>query len=61
MEFVITIERDSESDSVSIYSEEPNIVVIRDANMSDADLLRDYAEILEDVRAHHADEAAAKA
>ncbi len=52
MELVITIERDSESDSVSIYSEDPNICVIRDADVSDDDLLREYADILEDVRAH---------
>jgi hypothetical protein len=52
-EIVITIERTTTQ--ASIYSEEPGIIIIRDAHVSDRELLSTYADVLEVHRASEAD------
>ncbi|HEY5350759.1 MAG TPA: hypothetical protein VIJ64_13525 [Candidatus Lustribacter sp.] len=47
MEIVITLEREPGAPTVGICSEEPAIYVIRDANVSDRELLIAYADALE--------------
>jgi hypothetical protein len=50
-ENVITIERTPGAPTVAIYSENPNITVVRDASVTDTELLAAYAEALEESRA----------
>jgi hypothetical protein len=50
-EIVITIEREPGAPTVGIHSEEPGIVVIRDASASNGELLAAYAVALEDLEA----------
>jgi hypothetical protein len=45
---VITIEREPDAPTIAAYSEEPSITVVRDASVSDKELLLAYAEALED-------------
>ena len=47
MEIVITIERDEDASSIAAYSENPNITVVRDASVSNRELLAAYADALE--------------
>jgi hypothetical protein len=50
MEIVITLEREPGASTVGIYSEDPAIYVIRDATVSDTDLLAAFACALADLR-----------
>ena len=45
---VITIEREHGAPTIAAYSDEPSITVVRDASVSDKDLLVAYAKALED-------------
>jgi hypothetical protein len=47
MEINITLEREPGAPTAGIYSENPNIFVVRDAGVSDRDLLVAYADALE--------------
>lgn len=47
MEIVITLEREPGAPTVGISSEHPNITVVRDASVSDRELLTAYADLLE--------------
>jgi len=47
-EIVITIERELGAPTVAAYSEEPSITVVRDAKVSNRDLLVAYADALEE-------------
>ncbi len=47
MELHITLEREPGAPTVGISSEDPNIIVIRDASVSDRDLIVAYADALE--------------
>ena len=49
MEIAITLVREQGAPTVGIYSEEPAIYVIRDAAVSDKELLAAYADALEDI------------
>jgi hypothetical protein len=49
-EIVITIERTPGAPTVAIYSENPNITVVRDAGATDSELLAAYTEAREDSR-----------
>jgi hypothetical protein len=48
MEIAITLVREPGAPTVGVYSEEPAIYVIRDANVSDKELLAAYADALEE-------------
>jgi hypothetical protein len=45
---IITIEREPGAPTIAAYSDEPSITVVRDASVSDKELLLAYAEVLED-------------
>ncbi len=45
----ITIEREPGAPTIAAYSDEPNITVVRDANVTDRELLMAFADVLEDV------------
>jgi hypothetical protein len=47
-EIVITIEREPGAKTVAAYSDEPSITVVRDAAVSNKELLAAYAEALEE-------------
>ena len=51
MELVITLERTPGAPTVGIFSENPNITVVRDASATDSELLAAYAVALEESRA----------
>jgi hypothetical protein len=55
MEILITIEREPGAPTVGAYSENPSITVVRDASVSDRDLLMAYADALDDVQNPPAD------
>ena len=46
---VITIEREPGAPTIGAYSDEPSITVVRDASVSDRELLMAFADVLEDV------------
>jgi hypothetical protein len=46
---VITIEREPGAPTIAAYSDDPNITVVRDADVTDRELLIAFAEVLEDV------------
>jgi len=48
MEIVITLERNPGAPTVAVYSDEPNITVVRAASVTDKDLLVAYAQVLEE-------------
>lgn len=50
MEIVITIEREPDAPTVGIYSVDPAIYVVRDATVSDRELLEAYAYALEELQ-----------
>jgi hypothetical protein len=50
MEIVITIEREAGAPTVGAYSEHPSILIVRDAGVSDRELLNAYADALEDLQ-----------
>jgi hypothetical protein len=50
MDILITIEREPGASTVGAYSENPSITVVRDASVSDRDLLIAYADVLDDVQ-----------
>jgi hypothetical protein len=48
MEIVITLVREPDAPTIGVYSEDPAIYVVREANVSDKELLAAYAEALEE-------------
>jgi len=50
MEILITIEREPGAPTVGAYSENPSITVVRDASVSDRELLIAYADVLDDLQ-----------
>ena len=50
MEIIITIEREPGAPTVGVYSDVPSITVVRDASVTDRELLMAYAEVLDDLQ-----------
>ncbi len=48
---VITIEREPGAPTIAAYSDDPSITVVRDANVTDRELLMAFVDVLEDMTA----------